>query len=79
LLDMQLQISGAILQFFATVFNALEINADLFQRVGQGNAVFVFERAGFVHVEIAGAGGRAEQAFAEGARLLHPPNQQGGQ
>ena len=65
LLDVQFQIRGGVLEFLAAVLHALEINADIFQRVGKFDALLVHEAARFVHVEIAGASRRAEQTFAE--------------
>ena len=55
------------------VLHALEINADFLERVGQADAVLVLQAARFVHVEIAGAGGGAEQAFAETRAFLVRP------
>ena len=73
LLDVQFQIRGGIFQFLAAVLHALEINADIFQRVRQFDSVLVHQAARFVHVEIAGAGGRAEQTFAEARAFFIGP------
>ena len=57
LLDVQLDVTGGVLQFLARIFHALEINAHVLERVGKFDALFVHKAARFVHIEIAGAGG----------------------
>ena len=73
LFDVEFKIGGRIAQLFAAVLNALEINADLLQRVRQRDAVLVLEPSSLVHVEGPGAGGRAEQALSEACALLVRP------
>src|SRR5437764_14670553 len=65
LLDMQFDIRRRVFQFFPGIFYFLEIDSVLLDRVDQTNSVFVFKCARFVHVDLAGAGRRTEQAFAK--------------
>ena len=73
LLDVQFEIGGGILEFLAALLHALEIHADLLQRVRQSDAVLVLQAARLVHVEVARAGGRAEQALAEARAFFVGP------
>ena len=65
LLDVELEIRGGVFQFFSALLHFFEIDSVFGERGGKGDALFVFQRARFIHVEMTGAGGRAEQAFAE--------------
>ena len=73
LLDVQFQVSGCVLQFFAALLHFFEIDPVLFQGGGKGDALFVAERARFIHVEMAGAGGRSEKTLAESRPFLIRP------
>ena len=73
LLDVQFQISGCVRQLFAALLHLFEIDPVLFERGGKGDALFVAQRARFIHVEMAGAGGRSEKAFAKSRAFLIRP------
>src|ERR1043166_9113029 len=64
---------GRVLRLAAASLYAIEFDAGRGQRVRQAHAVAVHELARLVEVEVAGAGGGAEQAPAEARALLVGP------
>lgn len=79
LLDVEFLIGGGVGEFDAAGFDVVEVDAFGAEGVGEGDAVFVFEGGGFGEVEVAGAGGGAEEAFAEaGAFFVGPIDESDG-
>src|SRR5205085_2996534 len=79
LLDVELEVSGGVREFLPAFLYALEIDSVFGKCRRQGDAVLVAKTARFVHVEVAGAGGRPEEAFAEtGAFFVGPIHQADG-
>ena len=79
LLDVEFLIGGGIGEFDAAGFDVVEVDAFGAEGVGEGDAVFVFEGGGFGEVEVAGAGGGTEEAFAEaGAFFVCPIDESDG-
>ena len=73
LLDVEFQVGRGGGEFPPAVLDLLEVDADLGQGGRQGDAGLVDQPPGLVHVEIARAGRRAEQALAEPRPLLVGP------
>ena len=73
LLDVQLEISRGVLQFLAAVFDLLEIDADILERIGKLDPVLVNQPARLLHIEIARAGSGTEKAFAKPRAFLVRP------
>src|SRR5689334_20925539 len=70
---MKFKISGSILEFFPRIFDALQINAHFLERVWKCDAVFIFEAARLIHVEISRASRGTEEAFTEARAFLIRP------
>jgi len=73
LLDMQFEIGSGIFQFGVALFDALEIDADGLEALGSRMPSLSFQSARFIHVQVAGAGGGTEQAFAEARAFFVGP------
>ena len=74
LLDVQLEVGGCVLELDVRVEGAVELDAVRADRVGQGEAVTVDERAELALVgHRAARGGRAEERAAEPRALLVRP------
>src|SRR4051812_268299 len=65
LFDVELEIGGGVLELPAAVLHLFEIDPVLGERGRKRDALLVLQGAGFIHVEMAGACGRTEQALAK--------------
>ena len=64
---------AAFFNSWPRILHLFEIDPVFLDRVRQRNAVLVLQGARFIHVEIAGAGRRPEEAFAETRAFLIRP------
>ena len=73
LLNVKLHVCGGIFKFAVTFFHALKINADIFQRRGKCDSIFVCEHARLIHVKRTSARGRTKQTFSKARAFFIGP------
>ena len=73
LLNMQFHVRGGVFQFAVAFFHALKINADIFQRRGKCDAIFVGEHSRLIHVKRTSACSGTKQTFSKARALFVGP------